>query len=101
MGTRLPILPGHRASLSDDRKRLAVSVYIWTRVTEGELAFAPCPPHIAHNPELRAVWSRQRHNICPWLRQTDGDTDDLPRYRPQAAARHPHRATGRGDRLLP
>lgn len=71
MVAQLPILPGHQASISNDRKRLAVSVYIWTRVTEGELEFAPCPPHIAHDPELRTIWSRQRHNICHWLRRAD------------------------------
>ncbi|PAZ16491.1 hypothetical protein CLM62_07965 [Streptomyces sp. SA15] len=76
MATHLPILPGHRTSISDDRKRLAVSVYIWTRVTEGELEFAPCP-HIAHDPELRSTWSRQRHNICHWLKTAD----DHPYYR--------------------
>lgn len=76
MVAQLPALPGHRASISDDRKRLAVSVYIWTRATEGELEFAPCPPHIAYDPELRAVWSQQRHNICHWLKQAD----DHPYY---------------------
>jgi hypothetical protein len=34
-------------------------------------ALAPCPPHIAHDPELRAIWSRQRHNICHWLKEAD------------------------------
>ncbi|MFE9445378.1 hypothetical protein ACFYO2_42010 [Streptomyces sp. NPDC006602] len=27
-----------------------------------------------------AVWSRQRHNVCHWLRQTD-TRDGLPYYR--------------------
>jgi hypothetical protein len=82
MATHLPILPGHRTSISDDRKRIAVCVCvcIWTRVTEGELEFAPCPPHIAHDSELRSTWSRQRHNICHWLRQTE-TRDGLPYYR--------------------
>ncbi|MGY5004334.1 hypothetical protein [Streptomyces griseus] len=77
---QLPILPGHWTSISDDRKRPAVSVYIWIRVTEGEPEFAPCPPHIAHDPELRAVWSRQRHNVCHWLRETDRRSG-LPYYK--------------------
>jgi hypothetical protein len=37
-----------RTPISDDRRRLAVSAYIWTRVTEGEPDFAPCPPHFFH-----------------------------------------------------
>ncbi|MFF1490321.1 hypothetical protein ACIGZH_37990 [Streptomyces sp. NPDC058319] len=80
MVTHLPFLPGHRASISDDRKRLAVSVDIWMRVTGGELEFAPCPPHIANDPKLGAVWSRQRHNVCHWLKETD-TRDGLPCYR--------------------
>lgn len=62
---------GNRQPINDDRKRLAVSVYIWTRVTEGEHELAPCPPHIARDPELHTGWSRQRHNICYWLREAD------------------------------
>jgi hypothetical protein len=42
-----------------------------TRVTEGEHELAPCPPNIVHDPELHAGWSRQRHNICHWLREPD------------------------------
>ncbi|MGW4935160.1 hypothetical protein ACWEQH_19380 [Streptomyces sp. NPDC004166] len=71
MLTRLPDLTSHRKPLSDDRRRLAVSAYIWTRVTEGEPDFAPCPPHIAPDPALRAVWTRERHNVFHWLRTTD------------------------------
>ncbi|MFF4179597.1 TniQ family protein [Streptomyces sp. NPDC001750] len=71
MLARLPDLTSHRKPLSDDRRRLAVSAYIWTRVTEGEPDFAPCPPHIAPDPALRAVWTRERHNVFHWLRTTD------------------------------
>lgn len=71
MLTRLPDLTSHRKPLSDDRRRLAVSAYIWTRVTEGEPDFAPCPPLIAPDPALRAVWTRERHNVFHWLRTTD------------------------------
>ncbi|MER6563965.1 hypothetical protein ABT300_40850 [Streptomyces sp. NPDC001027] len=71
MLTQLPDLTSHRKPLSDDRRRLAVSGYIWTRVTEGEPDFAPCPPHIAPDPALRAVWTRERHNVFHWLRTTD------------------------------
>jgi hypothetical protein len=71
MLTQLPVLAHRRKPLIDDRRRLAVSVYIWTRVTGGEPDFAPCPPHIALNPELRAVWTRERHNVFRWLRKAD------------------------------
>ncbi|EGX55105.1 hypothetical protein SZN_34587 [Streptomyces zinciresistens K42] len=68
---QLPVLTSHRKPISDDRRRLAVSAYIWTRATEGEPDFVPCPPHIAHDPALRAVWLRERHNVFHWLRTTD------------------------------
>ncbi|MEI7029610.1 TniQ family protein [Streptomyces pratensis] len=68
---RLPVLTSHRKPISDDRRRLAVSSYIWTRVTEGEPDFAPCPPHIAFDPALRAAWTRERHNVFHWLRKAD------------------------------
>ncbi len=68
---QLPVLTSHRKPISDDRRRLAVSAYIWTRATEGEPDFAPCPPHIAPDPALRAVWTQERHNVFHWLRTTD------------------------------
>lgn len=71
MLTQLPDLTHHREPLSGDRRRLAVSAYIWTRVTEGEPDFAPCPPHIAQDPQRRAVWTRERHNVFHWLRKAD------------------------------
>ncbi|MFB6811189.1 TniQ family protein [Streptomyces sp. NPDC056387] len=71
MLTRLPVPASSRKPLSDDRRRLAVSAYIWTLVTEGEPDFAPCPPHIAPDPALRAIWTRERHNVFHWLRTTD------------------------------
>ncbi len=69
--TRLPDLTSHRKPLSDNRRHLAVSAYTWTRVTQGEPDFAPCPPHIAPDPALRAVWTRERHNVFHWPRTTD------------------------------
>ncbi|MFF8293793.1 hypothetical protein ACF068_31940 [Streptomyces sp. NPDC016309] len=55
----------------DDRGRLAGSAYVWTRVAESEPDFATCPPHIAPDPALRAVWTRERHNVFQWLRTAD------------------------------
>jgi hypothetical protein len=71
MLTQLPVLTNRRKPISDDRRRLVVSACIWTRVTEGEPDFAPCPPHIAPDPELRAVWTQERHNVFHWLRKAD------------------------------
>jgi hypothetical protein len=94
MLTRLPDLTSHRKPLSDDRRRLAVSAYIWTRVTEGEPDFAPCPPHIAPDPALRAVWTRERHNVFHWLRTTDALKPLLEQHAEQLAKAiddHPQR----------
>lgn len=71
MVTQVPVLTSRRKPISDDRRRLAVSSYIWTRVTDGEPDFAPCPPHIALDAELRAVWTRERHNVFHWLHKAD------------------------------
>lgn len=37
----------------------------------GRARFAPCPPHIAPDPALRAVWTRERHNVFHWLHKAD------------------------------
>lgn len=55
--------------VSDDRARLAVTAYIWTRVTHGETQFAPCPPEARHTPEHEAAWSQVRYDIGHWLKQ--------------------------------
>ncbi|MGA5704554.1 TniQ family protein [Peterkaempfera bronchialis] len=68
--------PGNRA-ITDDRKRLAVSAYIWARITQGEYFFSPCPPDIAADPEAFRLWKYHRRFTCTWLRQTD----DHPHYR--------------------
>jgi hypothetical protein len=68
---QIPFPTGRRKPISDDRRRLAVSAYIWTRVTEGEPDFAPCPPHIAPDPAQRAVWTRERRNVIHRLRKAD------------------------------
>ncbi|MFP3989493.1 hypothetical protein U9R90_18825 [Streptomyces sp. E11-3] len=54
MLAQLPVLTSHRKPISDDRRRLAGRAYIWTRVTE-----------------LRAVWTRERHNVFHWLHKAD------------------------------
>lgn len=97
---QLPVLTSHRKPLSDDRRRLAPSAHIWTRVTEGEPGFAPCPPHIAADPALRAVWTRERHNVLHWLRKADHQPyygalkpllEDHARHLAKAIDDHPQR----------
>jgi hypothetical protein len=65
------------AAITDDRKRLAVTVYIWTQVTQGESEFAPCPARIADDPVRRREWAVQRRNISRLF----GQTDRHPHYR--------------------
>ncbi|MEV8099671.1 hypothetical protein [Kitasatospora sp. NPDC085879] len=76
MVAQLQLWPGNRAII-DDRKRLAVSAYIWARVTQGEYFFSPCPSNIATDPEACRLWKYHRRFTCTWLRQTD----DHPHYR--------------------
>ncbi|MFE2729338.1 TniQ family protein [Kitasatospora sp. NPDC059327] len=76
MVAQLQKQPGNRA-ITDDRKRLAVSAYIWARVTQGEYFFSPCPSHTATDPEALRLWKYHRRFTCTWLRQTD----DHPHYR--------------------
>ncbi|WP_411097794.1 hypothetical protein [Streptomyces sp. 020-2-3H-GM] len=71
MITQLPDLTSHRQPLSGDHRRLAVSAYLWTRVTEGESDFAPCPPYIGSDPALRVVRTQERHNVFHRLHTPD------------------------------
>nr|WP_234326195.1 helix-turn-helix domain-containing protein [Streptomyces sp. NRRL S-495] len=81
--------PGNRL-ITDDRKRLAVSAYIWARVTQGEYFFSPCPSHIAADPAASDLWKYHRRFTCTWLRQAD----DHPHYRELKVLLDDH-----GDRL--
>ncbi|MFI6849703.1 hypothetical protein OG535_40660 [Kitasatospora sp. NBC_00085] len=73
---RLDRQPGD-AALADDRKRLAVTVHIWTQVTQGESEFVPCPAHIVDDPVRRREWAVQRRNVSRLF----GQTDRHPHYR--------------------
>ncbi|MET9618129.1 TniQ family protein [Kitasatospora indigofera] len=68
--------PGSRA-ITDDRKRLAVSAYLWAQATQGEYYFSPCPPHIAADPEAHEKWTRERRATMRKLQRTD----QQPHYR--------------------
>ncbi|WP_367140875.1 MULTISPECIES: TniQ family protein [Streptomyces] len=76
MVDQLPIYPGNRA-IADDRKRLAVTAYIWAHVTQGEHVRFPCPPHIVSDPTAREDWRKQRNFVWRWLHRTD----EHPYYR--------------------
>jgi hypothetical protein len=70
MVDQLDIQPGNRA-IVDDRKRLAVSAYIWAHVTQSEHHHSPCPPDILSDPGTLNRWRRQRAETARWLSQTD------------------------------
>jgi 8-oxo-dGTP pyrophosphatase MutT (NUDIX family) len=57
-GSSLWSLPG-KVPLGSGRPRAAVP------------QARPCSPHIAPDPALRAVWTRERHNVLHWLRTAD------------------------------
>ncbi|GAA1992801.1 hypothetical protein [Kitasatospora viridis] len=76
MMSQLQKQPGSRA-ITDDRKRLAVSAYLWAQVTQGEYYFSPCPPHIAAAPEAHEKWMRDRRATMRKLQRTD----QHPHYR--------------------
>ncbi|MFF0390502.1 TniQ family protein [Kitasatospora sp. NPDC004615] len=76
MMSQLQKQPGSRA-ITDDRKRLAVSAYIWAQATQGEYYFSPCPPHIAAAPEAHEKWTRDRRATMRKLQHTD----QHPHYR--------------------
>ncbi|MGW1354891.1 TniQ family protein [Streptomyces sp. NPDC002409] len=67
MLARLTIPPGNGA-ITDDRKRLAVTGYIWARVTQGEIRLSPCPADIVNDPAARHAWQRQRAETAHWLK---------------------------------
>ncbi|MGW6917352.1 TniQ family protein [Kitasatospora sp. NPDC054939] len=70
MVSQLQEQPGSRA-ITNDRKRLAVSAYIWAQVTHGEYYFSPCPPHIASDPAAHERWMRERRATMRKLQHTD------------------------------
>ncbi|WP_431782416.1 TniQ family protein [Streptomyces chumphonensis] len=73
------------AAITDDRKRLAVTVYIWTHVTQGQPEHAPCPAHISEDPVRRREWTIQRRNICRLF----GESDRHPHYQQLKTLLHP------------
>ncbi|MFF7793471.1 hypothetical protein [Streptomyces sp. NPDC007991] len=52
---------GQSRTLTDDRKRQNVSVFIWTLVTQGEHLFAPRPLEAAQPTEIQQQWAARRN----------------------------------------
>ncbi|MFD9505006.1 hypothetical protein [Streptomyces sp. NPDC060035] len=57
----------------DDRKRLAVSAYVWAHATHGEHLFAPTPAEIRGDDTRQELWRRDLTTICSQLKRA-------PRY---------------------
>lgn len=57
---RLPPVPGPVQPTLDDRKRQEASAYIWARITQGELLFAPRPIEAAQPEHIRQYWVHHR-----------------------------------------
>jgi hypothetical protein len=66
---------------SGDRKRQIASVYVWTRVTCGEPAFAPRPIEAAQPPEVQEDWRRSWDILWRDLRHTSDPRSHYTRFR--------------------
>lgn len=55
----LPPTRGHIQPVLDDLKRQVASVYVWTRVTDGECHFAPQPLTSRQPEETRTLWKQR------------------------------------------
>lgn len=61
--SRLPPVPGPQRPELGDRKRQIASIYVWTRITEGEHLFAPRPIEAAQPPDVQEAWRLRRNTI--------------------------------------
>ncbi|MFG2803670.1 hypothetical protein [Streptomyces pseudovenezuelae] len=61
------LIPPSNDAITDDRKRLAFTTYIWARVTHGEFRLSPCPTDIISNPAVLYTWRRQRNTTVQRL----------------------------------
>ena len=71
---------------SGDRKRQVASVYVWTRVTFGEPAFAPRPIEAAQPPEVQEDWRRSWPVTWRDLRHTSDPRSHYTRFRAELDA---------------
>ena len=66
--TQLPPIPGPVQPILDDRKRQDASIFVWTRVTQGEHLFAPRPIETRQTPPVQDAWARRRNTT--WFQLT-------------------------------
>jgi hypothetical protein len=96
--SQLPPTPGPVQPVLDDRKRQDASVFVWTRVTQGEHLFAPRPIETRQPPPIQDNWARRRNTA--WFQLTRPDPmrhyadlrNLLIPYAQQLAASIDHRA---------
>jgi hypothetical protein len=69
--SQLPPVPGPVQPTLDDRKRQEASAFVWARVTQGELRFAPRPIEAAQPEPVRRAWAA-RHGAT-WHQLTRPD----------------------------
>jgi hypothetical protein len=55
--SQLPPVPGPVQPTFDDRKRQEASAFVWARVTQGELRFAPRPLEAGQPEPVRRAWA--------------------------------------------
>jgi hypothetical protein len=71
---------------SGDRKHQIASIYIWTRVTSGEPAFAPRTIEAAQPPEVQEDWQRSWPATWRDLRHTSNPRSHYTRFRAELDA---------------
>ncbi|MCX5266658.1 TniQ family protein [Streptomyces sp. NBC_00199] len=73
---RLPPTPGPVQPVLDDRKRQDASIFIWTRITQGEHLFAPRLIEAGKSERVQRAWANRRNTT--WFQLTR--PDPLPHY---------------------
>jgi hypothetical protein len=69
--SQLPPIPGPVQPVLDDRKRQDASIFIWTRITQGEHLFAPHPIETHQPLTIQDNWARRRNTT--WFQLTRPD----------------------------
>ncbi len=69
--SRLPPVPGPVQPSLEDRKRQEASAFVWARITQGELRFAPRPIDAEQPGQVRHAWLNRRGST--WFQLTRPD----------------------------